>query len=209
MAKHDILLKAFQDNLNKWVCRLHNSGGANQPAATFREIKKRGYVFEEVSSSRWDKSMYCDTCKANTTHSKLLFKEPQFDDKPRISINLAKRKHIIQLLNNRDAFTGASISSTPEIDHKIPWTRLDNDINTNNLSDKEILQHFQLLTREHNLLKDRACGHCKINNFRPPFLGINYWYEGNQIYTGSCEGCGWYDGKKWREEINKLTINNV
>ena len=48
MAKHNILLKAFQDGLNNWVCRMHNSGNANQSAATFREIKKQGYSLSTV-----------------------------------------------------------------------------------------------------------------------------------------------------------------
>ena len=103
-----------------------------------------------------------------------------------------------------DAFSGASISSTPEIDHKIPWTRLDNDIDASTLSDREIKQHFQLLTREHNLLKDRMCGHCKNDNIRPPFFGIHFWYEGDEHYNDSCEGCGWHDGAKWKEELNKI-----
>ncbi len=40
MAKHETLLKAFQEGINEWVCRAHNSDRANQSAATFREIKK-------------------------------------------------------------------------------------------------------------------------------------------------------------------------
>ena len=71
------------------------------------------------------------------------------------------------------------------------------------LTDSQIRQHFQLLTREHNLLKDRACSHCKVFNERPPFLGIPFWYSGDSHYCGTCEGCGWYDGVKWREEISK------
>ena len=45
--------------------------------------------------------------------------------------------------------------------------------------------------------------YCKKHNIRPPFLEIPFWYEGDSQYTGSCEGCGWYDGKKWREELSK------
>ena len=39
----DKLLKAFKENVGKWTCSYCNSG-SNQPAATFREIKKMGYV---------------------------------------------------------------------------------------------------------------------------------------------------------------------
>ena len=203
MAKHDILLKAFQENLNDWVCRMHNSGNANQSAATFREIKKKGYSFEETAPKRWDKSLFCSKCEANTTHSKLLVMEPVFSSKPRISISNIDRNRILLLLNMRDSFTGSSISSTPEIDHKIPWSRLDQDVKSSDLHDNDIKKHFQLLTGEHNLLKDRACTSCINSNKRPPFFEINFWYDGNDNYLGSCEGCGWYDGVKWRKELNE------
>ena len=75
------------------------------------------------------------------------------------------------------------------------------------LTDDEIVENFQLLTREHNLLKDRMCSECKKSNIRPPFLGISYWYQGGKDYCGSCVGCGWYDGKKWRESINSFVQN--
>lgn len=203
MAKHETLLKAFQEGLNEWVCRAHNSDGANQSAATFREIKKRGYQFEEVTPNRWDKSMHCEKCKTKTTHSKLLSISPVFSEKPRINIKAQDRKRILEIFNGKDAFTGASISSTPEIDHKTPWTRLDVDIDTSNMSESDIKNHFQLLTREHNLLKDRACGSCKLNNIRPPFFEIKFWYFGDENYNKSCEGCGWYDGVIWRKKLNE------
>ena len=204
MAKKDRLLKVFQKNLRKWVCGYCNSE-SNQPAATFREIKKLGYSFEEHSPNRWGKRLYCKICLTSRTHYKLLSIHPKFREEKRINITPKQRKRILKLLDYTDAITGASISSTPEIDHKIPWTRLKKDIDTSTLTDQEILDNFQLLTREHNLLKDRACRECKNSNVRSPFLGINFWYKGNSKYKGSCVGCGWYDCEKWREIVaNKL-----
>ncbi len=205
MAKTDKLLKALCNNLKNWTCGYCNSD-SNQPAATFREIKKKGYSFEEVSSNRWGKLMYCEVCKTNRSHYKLLSKNPEFKEKKRVSIDAKTRTKILQLFEGKDAFTGASITSTPEIDHKTPWSRLESDINASVMTDSEIKDHFQLLTREHNLLKDRACGECKNTNKRPAFLQIEYWYEGDTDYKGSCVGCGWHDGKKWRIELNKLLI---
>lgn len=201
MGKVDKLLNAFVTNCNKWVCADHNSE-SGQPAAIFREIKKRGYKFEEIAPNRWAKSVYCPTCKRNTTHYKLLNKTPEFSSKSRCPIDSVSRKRVLELLENKDAFTGASITSTPEIDHKVPWTRMDSDINIKNLSDKKILEHFQLLTREHNLLKDRMCSICKQKGIRPPFMEIRYWYSGKEKYEGTCEGCGWYDAKKWKQSLN-------
>ena len=153
------LLKAFQQNVREWTCGYCNSG-SNQPAATFRELKKRGYIFEEVSPNKWAKSMFCPVCNANRTHYKLLSVEPLDEEKPRCTITSKQRKRVLSLLEGRDAFSGASITSTPEIDHKVPWSRLERDIDISLLTDDEITVHFQLLTREHNLLKDRACQSC-------------------------------------------------
>lgn len=204
MSKADIFLEECKKNVGNWTCSLHTTN-SNQPAAIFREVKKRGYEFEEVSPGRWGKSMYCPVCKQETSHYKLLKLVPTLTQQKRLTIDSKTRKRILAIFNNRDAFTGASISSTPEIDHKVPWTRLESDIDATKLNDQEIKEHFQLLTREHNLLKDRACDHCKKTNIRPPFFEIPFWYEGDCKYNGSCVGCGWFDGAKWRECIsNKL-----
>ncbi len=204
MSKVDIFLDECKKHVGEWVCSLHSTDGSNQPAAIFREAKKLGYQFEEVAPNRWGQKMYCEECGLATTHYKLLNIEPVFAIQERIPIDAKTRKRILQLFDERDAFTGAAISSVAEIDHKVPWTRLDEDIDAKKLTNEEIVQHFQLLTREHNLLKDRACDKCKTTNIRPPFLEISYWYSGTEEYQGTCEGCGWYDTKKWRSEINKL-----
>ncbi len=202
MSKADDLLKACQRNLGKWTCGYCGSN-SNQPAATFRELKKRGYEFEECSPNRWGKEMYCPKCGANRTHYKLLCLEPVQPEHKRFNIDNQSRIRVISLLGGRDAFTGASISSRPEIDHKVPWTRLEGDFDIKTLTDAEIKQHFQLLTREHNLLKDRACDKCKLTDKRQPLFGIRFWYSGDECYRGTCEGCGWHDGVKWKEELQK------
>ena len=212
MSKTDDFLKALKDHCNQWVCSLHNTGKSNQPAAIFREIKRQGYLFEKVGPNRWAKNMYCEQCQQDTSHYKLLSKDPIYQPHSRCPIDKKSRERVLKLLDGKDAFTGASITSTPEIDHKIPWTRLDYDIDIKECSDEEIVENFQLLTREHNLLKDRVCTKCRIDGIRQPLFGINYWYEGDEKYRGTCEGCGWYDGAKWKEclnnELKKKLWNN-
>ena len=198
--KAEKLLDALKKNLGKWTCGYCNSG-SNQPAATFREIKKMGYVFEETAPNRWAKSIYCPICQTERSHYKLLHAEPLAEEKPRCTITPTQRKRVISLLEGRDAFSGAHITSTPEIDHKKPWSRLEQDIDISLLSDDEIKENFQLLTREHNLLKDRACQYCIKNNRRPPLFEIPFWYKGGEEYKGECFGCGWYDGNLWRKEL--------
>lgn len=203
MSKVDDLLRSCKENLGNWTCA-YCASNSGQPAAIFREIKKLGYKFEETTPGRWAKEMECPVCGMRRTHYKLLSEEPAFQKKQRINIDSKNRIRILKLLEGTDAFSGASITSTPEIDHKTPWTRLLEDVDSSKLSDSEVKEHFQLLTREHNLLKDRMCGFCKLNGIRPPFLGIRYWYEGDEHYADTCVGCGWYDGIKWKEEVNKL-----
>ena len=203
MSKADDFLNECKKNLGKWTCSLHTTG-SNQPAAIFREVKKQGYEFEEVSTNRWATSRFCPVCGQETTHYKLLKLEPTLTKQVRLSIDKKSRDRALAVLEGRDAFTGATISSTPEIDHKVPWTRLEEDIDIRNLSDSQIKDNFQLLTREHNLLKDRMCSKCKEYNIRPPFLGIKFWYAGNEHHCGSCVGCGWYDGVAWRNAVKAI-----
>lgn len=202
-AKIDRFIEFSVKHLNQWICSVCASG-SNQPAAIFREAKKRGYVFEEPSPNRWAVSRHCSSCGEDRSHYRLLQTEPQFAEKKRVTVSSDQRRRILSLLGNRDAFTGASISSVAEIDHKVPWTRLEKDIDASSLSDEEIGNHFQLLTREHNLLKDRQCSSCKLSGIRPPFFGIAYWFVGDEQYLGSCEGCGWNDGVAWRERVNSI-----
>ncbi|MGN0229245.1 MAG: hypothetical protein ACI4BH_05480 [Muribaculaceae bacterium] len=205
MSKEDNFLKACQENIGEWTCALHTSR-SNQPAAIFREIKKRGYEFEEHTPGRWAKIKFCPICGQDTSHYKLLNPNPTLSSHERLNIDKKTRQRILNIFEYRDAFTGATISSTPEIDHKIPWTRLDSDIDAKMLNDDEIKEHFQLLTREHNLLKCRACDHCKLSNERLPLFGIRFWYDGNEHYEGICNGCGWFDGAVWREKLNDLLM---
>ena len=202
MSKVDDFLENCKKNVGNWTCSLHTTG-SGQPAAIFREAKKLGYEFEEVSMGKWAKTMFCPDCGRDTTHYKLLHSEPTLEKKERLIIDPKTRNRILKIFDNRDAFTGGSISSTAEIDHKVPWTRLEEDVDATKLSDDEVRAHFQLLTREHNLLKDRACSHCKKENKRPPFLEIPYWYAGGEDYQDTCEGCGWYDGSAWRESVSE------
>ena len=195
------MLEALKENVGEWSCGYCNSG-SNQPAAIFREIKKMGYLFEEVSPNRWGRTMFCPVCNKNRTHYRLLSVTPLVDEKPRCTITTKQRERVLRLLKGRDAFSGASITSTAEIDHKKPWSRLDQDIDIATLTDDQVKEHFQLLTREHNLLKDRACQQCIKSGKRPPLFGISFWYAGDETYNDTCVGCGWYDGAAWREELN-------
>lgn len=197
-------LKNMKMNIGVWYCGKCAAPRSTNIAGTFREVKKLGYKFEEVSMGRWAKMMFCVHCNKISSHYKLLSLIPTFQSKNRFNFNRKTRERILRIFQNKDAFTGRTITSVAEIDHKVPWTRLEKDIDATALSDEEIKQHFQLLSREHNLIKDRACGHCRLYNERPPFLEIPFWYHGNSNYCGTCYGCGWYDGVEWRRAITGI-----
>lgn len=204
MSKADDLLAYFKKHVGEWACSMCGSH-SGQPAATFRTLKNAGWQFEEIAPQRWGQQMHCPVCGQTTTHYKLLSLD-QCADKSRIGMTSAQRQRVINVLSDADAFTGASVKSSLEIDHKVPFDRLKEaagDIDIDSLSSAEIVEHFQILTRDHNLLKDRACQSCIKTNVRPPFFGIEFWYEGNGHYCGSCKGCGWHDGKEWRRRLNE------
>lgn len=65
MSKADIFLEECKKNVGNWTCSLHTTN-SNQPAAIFREVKKRGYEFEEVSPGRWEN--LCIVLSVNKKH---------------------------------------------------------------------------------------------------------------------------------------------
>lgn len=86
MSKADDFLDQCIKNQGEWICSLHTTG-SNQPAAIFREVKKRGYEFEEVSPNRWAKTMFCPVCGQETTHYKLEKDTPVFSRQERLAID--------------------------------------------------------------------------------------------------------------------------
>lgn len=203
MSKAEDLLAYLKAHVGEWACSMCGSH-SGQPAAVFRNLKNEGWEFEEVKPQRWGKLAYCPICKQTTTHYKLK-SLTQGIDKSRVGMTRTQRERVVSVLGIEDAFTGASVRSSLEIDHKVPYARLREsigDINIDSLNNSQIAESFQVLTRDHNLLKDRACQKCIKYGQRPPFMGIEYWYEGDSKYLGSCEGCGFFDGTRWRQELN-------
>lgn len=84
------------------------------------------------------------------------------------------------------------------------------------MSDSELKNKFQLLTREHNLWKSRYCEHCNKTNERGTFIGINFFYEGDELWDNEiasdnergCVGCFWFNPENWRYNLNEFLSNN-
>lgn len=197
-------LKAYKEHVGEWFCSTCASG-AGQPAATMRSLRQEGYDFEKVSKKQWAKTLYCPCCGQERSHYKMQSSEPTCDKNKRFTITENDRKRVMKLLGNKDAFTGATSLTQLEIDHKIPFTISEKDIKISTLTDMEILENFQLLTPDHNKLKNMRCQFCKETHIRPEFFGSKFYYEGDEHYKGSCVGCGWHDGVKWRDKYNDYT----
>jgi hypothetical protein len=110
------------------------------------------------------------------------------------------------------------------IDHRLPkirWGQNEPPL-PKDLSDEEVYRRFQLLKKDesgnHNLLKSRACEMCLKTGKRGTPLNISHYYKGDENWPDGvpmegpnaekgCEGCGWYNFAKWREDLNtRLSI---
>ena len=192
----------------EWVCRTCGTGKINdQPAARIRDIKKKGYIIAT-------KTRECPTCKIKTYQDILVLitvnakKRQQF----RQPIDAATKSRIISSLNYRDAaFDVTRTAQEFVIDHKFPsqrWDRLESK-NHSGMTDSEITNKFQLLTNQTNMLKSRFCDDCVKTGNRGTFMGISWYYSGDNKWQGTtmgnelgCKGCPWYDIAAWRQQLD-------
>lgn len=69
-------------------------------------------------------------------------------------------------------------------------------------------EDFQPLNRQSNLFKRSCCQLCKITNKRFDAKVLGYfvsYIEGGSDYVGTCDGCYWYDVKKFKNNLTKTT----
>ena len=199
----DFALNMCIDNLNEWVCSSCATQGNTKPAAIFKLLRNKGYVFEETSPGRYDKKLFCPLCGKTHTHYKLLSSKPSIDGEVVDAVDQRQQTRAINLLNYVDAFTSWKAPNKPMVDSKTPLFRMEQEPDIATLTDDEVVNQYQLLSAEHIALKEKACRHCNKYGIRPPFMGTKFYYAGNDIYKGTCEGCGWYDGLKWTAELNR------
>lgn len=102
-------------------------------------------------------------------------------------------------------------------DHKfseIRWNDETKRETLENLTDREILRDFQLLSNQRNQQKREICRNCYQTGKRGTIYGIPFFYEGTENWDSSipkngksaekgCIGCAWYDIERWRQELIK------
>jgi rubrerythrin len=194
----------------EWECRVCGPVPKvnTQPAARIRDIKKRGFF---VASKRKD----CRNCQKKTMYDLLVMATS-----PKDLIKIEFRKPISQHLNERilkvlkrkeTVFNQVRTSRELVIDHKFPsqrWLRPETD-NNDDMSDEDIRKKFQLLNNQTNLLKSRECDRCVAEGIRGQFMGIRWYYIGNEKWVAEkddengCIGCPWYDVGEWKEQLRK------
>jgi len=180
-------------------------------ARRIQDLKEFGYTIAT------DTKRYCQKCKKNTTQLLLL-------PLPRGGItgyeiwSKQLREHIIKLLKTYDAYE-AKVTKKEGLlpDHKFPEIRWDEETRRNsleNLSEKEIMDDFQLLTNQRNQQKREICRYCYQTGQRGLIFGIPYFYKGTMDWDKhipqrgkeaekGCIGCAWYDIERWRKELIK------
>ncbi|MFA1609832.1 hypothetical protein [Halobellus rubicundus] len=185
------------------ACELPSS----QPAKDIQMLRKEGFEFVQNTGQGQGDYRHCETCEATTFHRKLKYPFPTQQSITRQEMPDSFKRRVRDLYDHRDAFDGSSPSTTLEVDHRVPEVRWEESesFDYESMSDAEVKAHFQLLSRKHNLLKSRKCESCVETGTRPPFLEIEYYYEGDEEYDDEigCVGCGWYNPQAWRAALHE------
>ena len=189
-----------------WHCGKHELPGT-QPAKAIQIIRQHGFEIK-------NKTIYCSTCKDKTVHRKLVSTEPVRPSFVRQQFPSKLRKRILKHYTNIEAITlREMVPNQLEVDHRFPQVRWSGDESYNpEMSDEDLHNKFQLLTRQNNLWKSRYCENCAKTGERGTFIGINFFYEGDPEWDPKiasddeqgCYGCFWYDPDKWRVALNSL-----
>jgi len=133
------------------------------------------------------------------------------------------KANAISVLNTINAYELSSANKNGLIpDHKFPEIRWDEETraeNSEEMSNYEIKEKFQLLDNQRNQQKREVCRKCFQSGKRGIIFGLKYYYSGNENWPmdippvgkeaeNGCIGCGWYDIMKWRDSLNELIENS-
>lgn len=205
-AKH-LAMETLKDL--EWHCAKCELPGS-QPAKMLQGLRQDGWQFERTGQN-WTKVQFCETCGTKSVHRRLSTLTRLEASASRADIPSAVRERIRRYYDGKDELLGyAPTGRTVEIDHRTPqvrWLEHEEEV-APTISDSEIERRFMLLARENNLLKSRHCERCVETGQRQPFLGISFFYAGDEKWTPGlgCVGCGWHHPRKWRELLNAALI---
>jgi hypothetical protein len=217
MAGKETTKSFFDKLLNlKWNSVQYDLPSNRNFARRIQDIKEIGYTLA-TDTKRRVKGKY-----ENDTHIQLIplpkggmtgyeVMSPAFK---------AKAITIMEAVNVYELSTANKHGLVP--DHKFPEIRWDEETraeNSDEMTDAQIKEKFQLIDNQRNQQKREACRKCFQTGQRGKLYGLNYFYHGDENWPEGfprvgkdaeigCLGCGWYDIQKWREGLNDLINKN-
>jgi len=190
----------------EWHCGKHELPGT-QPAKAIQIIRRHGFSIE-------NDTRHCSVCKDKIVHRRLVSTEPCSPSFVRMQIPSALRQRVLNYYKNIEAISMREmLPNQLEIDHRFPQVRWSKDESYSlSMSEEELHEKFQLLTRQNNLWKSRYCEHCEKTGERGTFIGIDFFAEGGPEWDKKfskddehgCRGCFWHNPDKWRKALNDL-----
>lgn len=205
------VLKALYSG--NWECRVCGPVPAvnPQPAARLGALKKHGYI---IGSKR----RRCTSCSKKTMHDILVMLpkiQSKFEDGNELRAPMSEKlkERIKKVLGKIEVCFNVKRSSVELlVDHKFPsqrWITKESS-NPDKMSESAIREKFQLLSNQTNMWKSRCCDACVKTGKRGDFMGIKWYYEGNENWEGAtendekgCVGCPWYDLELWKTKLSE------
>lgn len=181
-------------------------------ARRIQDIKDAGYTLASVPRPRGLKG-----------YNRILLPIPLHTEMGYETFTPQFKARVIRLLKEHNAFEARPTKKSALIpDHKFSEVRWDDETKGENpmdMTDEEIIQKFQLLDNQRNQQKREICRKCFQEGIRSTIYGINYFYEGTEVWdteiptTGKdaekgCLGCPWYDIEEWRKHLNEEIKKN-
>lgn len=178
----------------------------DNPARRIQDIKEAGYTIASIPGGPKKKT------------SRILLPIPLYNETGYEFFTLQFKNRVIRLLNGINAFEARPTNVKALIpDHKFSEIRWDDQTKAENsmkMTDKEVIEKFQLLDNQRNQQKREICRRCFQCGKRGIIYGIPFFYQGDinwpkdvptigKAAEQGCIGCAWYDIERWRIELLK------
>ncbi len=187
------------------VCKQqHGSDLGTNGSGPLRDLRHLGF---EVPNGKQQTDV-CGTHPGRVTWDYLNAELPcRSSHRLRAKYSAAEEAKMKNVLGGKDAFDGSA--GFLEIDHRVPMDRQRGEeigVDVNN--PKAVSDAYMLLTRTHNTLKREKCLSCNNEGIRPPFLDIEFHFEGGDAYEEEvgCNGCGWAHTEQWKKSLNETLV---
>ena len=176
------------------------------PQRRFQDLKDQGYTISiyPIGGRKWGKMLL--PIPLNPKMGYEVF-TPQF------------KSRVIRLFNGINAYEAKKTAIKSLIpDHKFSEVRWDEDTKGENpmeMTDKEIIEKFQLLDNQRNQQKREVCRKCFQTGQRGKLFGIDFYPVGTGEWDKSvpqkgkaaeqgCIGCPWYDIEACRIAVAEI-----